>query len=407
MKIVHTSDWHLGHKLLYNDRESEHTLALDWLAAFLKDNQVEGLIIAGDIFDIGNPPNYARKLYYRFLAKMLDSPCRHILVIGGNHDSPTMLEAPRDILDALNINVIGAATGNLQDEIVEWRDTAGNLELIIAAIPFLRDRDLRTSEAGESGFDRIAAISDRITDHYQQMGALVEASYPFHYIPVIATGHLYASGAKASEPQNNIYIGNVENISADNIPEVFDYVALGHIHRPQPIGDREEIRYSGSLIPLSFSETQDEKSITLVTFEGKTPQIKIVPVPTFRRLKTIQGTLEEVKEGLQRFQTKERENLTPWVELIVETDKLIPQLDAYFQDYVKEMPLEILKIRVVRQQNTSQNQSSGFLPEDISDMDVLEVFEKKCASLGSLPDDIDELRATFRELQSWMQDREE
>ena len=117
MKIIHTSDWHLGQKFLYNDREAEHQMALDWLLDTITQNEVDGLVVAGDIFDIGNPPNYARRMYYRFLTQLIHTSCRHVLITGGNHDSPAMLNAPRELLQALNIHVVGAATENLEDEL--------------------------------------------------------------------------------------------------------------------------------------------------------------------------------------------------------------------------------------------------------------------------------------------------
>ena len=149
MKILHTSDWHLGQRFLFNDREQEHQRALDWLADTIRTQEVDALIVAGDIFDINNPPNYARTMYYRFLTSLLGTSCRHIIITGGNHDSPSMLNAPRELLRLLNIHVVGAVGDALEEELVELKDSEGELELVVAAVPFLRDRDLRFSQAGE------------------------------------------------------------------------------------------------------------------------------------------------------------------------------------------------------------------------------------------------------------------
>lgn len=408
MKILHTSDWHLGQKLLYRDREEEHQLALDWLAQLINQQQIEGLIVAGDIFDIGNPPNYARKLYYRFLAQLWHSPCRHVLIIGGNHDSPSMLDAPRDVLETLNIHVVGAATGQPEDEIVEWRNASGELEAVIAAVPFLRDRDLRFSESGEGGYDRINAISEALAKHYRALADLVaQKKYPGN-IPVLATGHLYAAGALASEPQNNIYLGNVENMTADQFPDMFNYVALGHIHRPQCIGTYEHIRYSGSLIPLSFSEVQDNKSVTITLWNaGSIERIETIELPVFRRLKTISGTLEEIKASLSRFDAKQREGLTPWVELIVEGERLMPQLDVYFQDFTRDMHLDILKIRIARNKFAPDSQLAEDHELDLGQLAVDDVFIKKCQAYGCPPEEIGALSKTFQELKEWMESRED
>ncbi len=403
MKIIHTSDWHLGQKFLYMGREEEHQLALDWLLAAIREQEADGLIVAGDIFDIGNPPNYARRMYYRFLTQLMGTSCRQVVITGGNHDSPSMLNAPRELLQALNIHVIGEASENIESEVVEWKDEQGRLMAVVAAVPFLRDRDLHFSVSGEGGTGRIERIKEGIRRHYEELGALVEERYAKAGAPLIATGHLYAAGAEASDRQDNIYIGNKENIAARDFPGVFDYIALGHIHRPQEVGGLGHIRYSGSLIPLSFSETRDEKSIYLLEFEGrKLMRVESLPVPAFRRLKTIQGTLEEVEEGLRRFAAKERQGLRPWVEALVETDRMIPQLDQRLHELTADMELELLKIRIIRQYQPLDVQSDA--PE-LGELEELEVFKMKCRSYGNAPGEMEELIETFLELREWMEEQ--
>lgn len=403
MKILHTSDWHLGQKFLYNDRIEEHQLALEWLLNAINEHEVEGLIVAGDIFDIGNPPNYARRMYYRFLTEVLKTNCRHILVIGGNHDSPSMLHAPKEILEALSITVVGATTDNLQDEIVEWKTADGDLEAVIAAVPFLRDRDVKYSMAGESGLSRVEHVREGIKKHYDDIGQLVAERYADQDIPKIVTGHLYATGATTAAKQDNIYIGDIENIAANQFPDIFDYVALGHIHRPQTVGGLDKVRYSGSIIPLSFSETKDEKSVFLLTFDKNKLITTTLSIPVFRRLKTIEGTLEEVEKRLLDFGRKDREGLTSWLEVIVDTDKMIPQLDRHLRKLVEEMDLEILKIKV---RNQYLSISANELSPELDELEVMDVFKMKCESYGAAPEEMDTLLATFVELQDWYQQKE-
>ncbi|MEZ5044920.1 MAG: exonuclease SbcCD subunit D C-terminal domain-containing protein [Saprospiraceae bacterium] len=405
MNILHTADWHLGQRFLFNDREEEHQLALDWLLQTILDRQIEVLIVAGDIFDISNPPNYARTQYYGFLTQLLTTACRHIVIIGGNHDSPSMLHAPKALLRALNIYVVGAKAEHLEDDLLLLKDEKGDLELLIAAVPFLRYRDLEVSIAGEGGLERIARIQTGLVRHYQAMAELAKP-YEASNVPIIATGHLYATGAKAADKQDNIYIGNIENINADDFPALFDYIALGHIHRAQIVGAHPHIRYAGSLIPLSFSETQDTKSVYLLQTEKKTIKtIEQLEVPVFRRLKTIAGPLSKVKEDLRRFAEKEREGLTPWVEVIVETDQVIPQLDQELKAFTAEMDLEVLKIKLNRTYQPIDRQYED--TPDLSELDALDVFKKKCESFGSPPEDMEELIRTFLELQDWMKEKEE
>jgi exonuclease SbcD len=403
MKILHTSDWHLGQKFLYNDRIEEHELALQWLLDTINEQEVEGLIIAGDIFDIGNPPNYARRMYYRFLTDVLKTSCRHVAIIGGNHDSPSMLHAPKEILEALSITVVGATTEDLQDEIIEWKSADGQLEAVIAAVPFLRDRDVKYSTAGESGLSRVEHVREGIKKHYKDIGQLVEDKYGDQNIPKIVTGHLYATGAAASAKQDNIYIGDIENISASQFPAIFDYVALGHIHRPQIVGGLDKVRYSGSIIPLSFSETKDEKSVSLLSFVDGVLTTTQLPIPVFRRLKTIEGSLEEVEKRLLAFSSKEREGLSPWVEVMVETDKMIPQLDRHLRKLVEDREVEILKIKV---RNQYLSLSAQELSPELDDLEVIDVFKMKCKSYGADPEEMDTLVATFIELQDWYQQKE-
>lgn len=404
MRILHTSDWHLGQKLLNFDREEEHTLALNWLANEVREKQIDILLVSGDIFDIGNPPNYARKRYYSFLAQLIGSPCRHVVITAGNHDSPPMLDAPRELLEALHIHVVSAAPENLADELLILNGPDGRPEALVVAVPFLRDRDLRLSEAGESGYDRIAAVSEGMKAHFDALAALA-APYRHLDIPFVAMGHMYASGATASDPQNNIYIGHVENMAAEDFPRLFDYVALGHLHRAQQVGRKRHVYYSGSLIPLSFNEMADDKSFYIIETEGRAIKtVQAVPVPTFRRLKTIEGNIEEVKDALAAFQAKKREGLRPWVELVVHTDRMIPQLDLQLHAFAKDMPLDILKIKLYRQYQPLDAQLADE-QADLSEMEVLEVFQRKCESYGAPPEELEELTKTFQELQTWMSDR--
>lgn len=398
MRIIHSSDWHLGQRLLFNERGEEQQLALQWLRETILQEQADALIVAGDIFDNGNPPHPARKLYYNFLTSLLHTTCRHIIIVGGNHDSAGMLDAPRELLEYLNIRVVGAASENLEQDCLQLNNAQGELEAVVAAIPFLRDRDLSPSVSGENTLDRIQRIQSGIRQRYQDMGALVEP-FEVQNIPILATGHLYAQGAQASDKQDNIYIGNTENLDVDSLPEVFAYVALGHIHRPQAVGGKNQVRYSGSLIPLSFSETKDEKGVYCLDFNGGTlKDLRFIPAPTFRRLKTIQGTLEEVENKLMSFASKDREeNLPAWVEVIVESPVFIPQLDSHLRTYAKDLPLEILKIRLERQYRALDEQLEQAV-ESLESLDVLEVFRKRAEKDQRSEDEWVELEGTFKEL---------
>ncbi|NRB65565.1 MAG: exonuclease SbcCD subunit D C-terminal domain-containing protein [Saprospiraceae bacterium] len=398
MKVLHTSDWHLGQKFLFRDREEEHQLALDWLLDVIQSQSIDMVIVAGDIFDTGNPPNYARRQYYQFLTRLTRTTCRYAIIIGGNHDSPAMLEAPKALLASLNVYVVGAGR-DPKDEVISLTNAHGKVEAVVAAVPFLRDRDLRYSQAGETGTERIEQIKLGLKNHYTAVGKCVE---PFAQkdVPILATGHLYATGAKTSTEQTKIYIGDQENIKVSDFPAIFHYVALGHIHRQQAVGGQQHIRYSGSLIPLSFSETQDDKGVLILSFEGGTLQnVEVKLLPVFRRLKSIRGTLAQVETSLKSFTEKGQRPLTPWVEVAVERKDLPARLDVYLQDFVRNMPLELIKIRVFSQHDSDT--ADQILPDNLEDVAVEDVFIRRMQQAGIAEDEQKELSTALAELRNW------
>ncbi|NJK82443.1 MAG: exonuclease subunit SbcD [Saprospiraceae bacterium] len=209
MKFLHTSDWHLGQRLQTNERLVEHQQALAWLVQTIDEQQIDCLIVAGDLFDIANPPTSAQQLYYSFLTDLLQTNCRYVVIIGGNHDSPNLLNAPKQLLYKLNIHVVGMATEQLEEEIIELKDKHGKLEAVVAAVPFLRDKDLKTSISGETALERIAAIRQALRQHYQDIGEKVASYRPLN-IPILATGHLYLKEVGYHQGRDNIYIGDRE-----------------------------------------------------------------------------------------------------------------------------------------------------------------------------------------------------
>lgn len=404
--MLHTSDWHLGHRLYERERREEQAMALDWLLRTIEAEEIELLIVAGDIFDLTNPPNYAREQYYDFLGRLRATGCRQVVIIGGNHDSPSMLDAPAALFRHFAIHVVGGATEKLADELIPILDANGKVAGQVAAVPFLRDRDLHYSLAGESAQDREKRLQEGIRAHYHNLAELLAAQEKTG--PYIATGHLYARGAESAARQDNIYIGSRENILAEQFPALFDYVALGHIHRPQKVGGLDKIRYSGSLIPLDFSETVDEKSVVVIDFSQQKPLPEIIAVPRFRRLKSIRGKLEEVKSALERFLAKrhlEQESLSPWLEIRVVTDKPIPGLRELIEGVIDGRPAEILALRLERQQQSGQLEEA-LLP-DLDELDPELVFtqlirgEEAEAAEGEA-----ELMSSFKELQNWMQEQD-
>ena len=274
LTILHTSDWHLGRRLYGQLRYEEFEAFLAWLTKTIQQYQVDILIVAGDIFDTMTPSNRAQSLYYKFLSEVSSLHCDHIVVVAGNHDSPTFLDAPADILKYLNVHVIGTACEDIADEVLVLNSKAGEPQCIIAAVPYLRDRDVRSTQAGESGADKDANLLAGIRQHYAQVADIAKDKQTElnaksqRHIPIIATGHLFAAGGTttADDGVRELYVGSLGKISADMFDECFDYVALGHLHVPQKVGGREHIRYSGSPIAMGFGEAKQTKQVLLVQF---------------------------------------------------------------------------------------------------------------------------------------------
>lgn len=324
MKILHTADWHIGKSLHKYSLEPDNQLFLNWLILQIRERAINLLLVSGDIFDTTNPKNSALALYYNFLKELIPLKCQVILT-GGNHDSPSLLNAPRDILNLLNITVVGSATEYVEDELIIIKNEANVPILQVAAVPYLRDTDIRNSVAGIAYADQLTQISDGIKTHYESLANCLQTG-----IPSIAMGHLYVRGVSTSDSEREVHaIGGEAAFTSDNFPKAFDYIALGHIHKPQRIADSDFIRYSGSPIPLSFSERNDQKYVLELSLEnGKLTAPQLMEVPKFRELNRIKGTLNEVWTTLEAYESDLP--LPTLMEIIVEEEIYDPNHSLHF-----------------------------------------------------------------------------
>lgn len=376
MKILHTADWHLGHYLKgqENTRIEEHDLFLSWLLDTIENEQIDLLVIAGDIFDSANPPHWAEEQYYRFLANVRQTTCRNVVVIGGNHDSPTNLNAPKEILKFLNVHVVGKASDNLQDEIVSIKHQS-HTALVICAVPFLRDSDIRKAISAEDITETERRIKEGIIKHYEQVASLV-TDYKKAGIPILATGHLFAAKSQTSDSEKEIHIGNQGQIEVERFPTIFDYIALGHIHRPQKVGDYQHIRYSGSPIPLSFSEYNDRKQVIILEIDthGRT-SFQEIEVPLSRPLLSFKGSFSDVKKKISSYEQKNP--LTAWAEVKVVLQEYKGDLAEEVQALGKEKGIDILKVSIEYDRTHLPN-GEPTIQQSLSELTPLEVFKKKC-----------------------------
>ncbi|WP_416443493.1 exonuclease subunit SbcD [Leeuwenhoekiella sp. A16] len=315
MKILHTADWHIGKKLQKHELKEDFDLFIEWLCATIKSHEIEVLLVSGDIFDLANPSSEARTQYYKALLKLRNLNCK-IILTGGNHDSPAMLDAPQEILRNLDIEVIGGLPKDISQTLIPVKNKAGNLEFIVAALPYLRDTDLRKGNEGVSYDDRLEAIREGIASKFNAAAEICKTSYP--NIPVIAMGHLYAAGIETSDSERDIQIGNQAAFQASQFGEYFKYIALGHIHKPQRVNALVPTFYSGSPIPLSFSERKDEKRV-LILDTSKSWEPESIPVPSFRKLIRISGNLAQLTDNL--YNLPDNDGLDHLIEVVLKEPK--------------------------------------------------------------------------------------
>ncbi len=397
MRILHTSDWHIGRTLYGNKRYEEFAAFFDWLAKTIDERGIEALLVAGDIFDTGTPSNRAQELYYRFLVRVAASRCRHIVLVAGNHDSPSFLDAPQALLKAIRIHVVGSMRANPEEEVLELDDARGRTRLIVCAVPYLRDRDIRTTEAGESFDEKEQKLLEGIRAHYAAVAreALHIREKLGSDIPIAALGHLFATGAQTVEGDGvrELYIGSLAHVSPAIFPPCFDYLALGHLHVPQKVGGSETMRYSGSPLPMGFGEAHQQKIVCQVDFCDRKATVTPLAVPVFQKLERISGDRDAIVKRLRELEAKKER---VWLEIVSTGVPVTGDLREQLETHIAGSALEILRIR------------NGAIPqyalnamdegESLEELAVDEVFER-CLGAHDIPEEQrPELRRLYREV---------
>jgi len=402
MKILHTSDWHIGRTLYGRKRYEEFEAFLDWLAETMRHNEIDALLVAGDVFDTSAPSNRAQELYYRFLCRVAASSCRHVVVVAGNHDSPSFLDAPKELLKALDVHVVGSAS-DPRDEVLVLRDAQGAPELIVCAVPYLRDRDIRLSAAGESVEDKERKLIEGIRSHYATVAELAELKRRTlgAGIPVVAMGHLFTAGGQTADGDGvrELYVGSLARVNAEIFPESFDYVALGHLHVPQRVNGSETVRYSGSPLPMGFGEARQRKSLCLIEFLGAAPSVQLLDVPVFQRLERVEGDWNSI---LSRILELSLTGSRCWLEGADEGGDVVGDLRERVEAALSGTQMEILRIK----NNRIIDRVLGRIHEEetLDDLNVDDVFER-CLAVHEVPEEQrPELLRTYRETLSSLYD---
>ena len=384
MRVLHTSDWHIGRTLYGRKRYDEFEAFLSWLSDTVRETGADVLLVAGDVFDTTAPSNRAQELYYRFLCRVAGSSCRHVVIIAGNHDSPSFLNAPKELLKALNVHVIGSATDAPEDEVLLLCGEQGDPEMIVCAVPYLRDRDIRVAEAGESIEDKDVKLVEGIRSHYSAIAAVAgqKKAASGRDIPVVATGHLFAAGCRTIEGDGvrELYVGSLAHVTSKIIPDGFSYLALGHLHVPQKVSGSETMRYSGSPLPMGFGEAQQQKSVCLVDFEGASASVALIDVPVFQRLERITGDWPALSGRLRALS---QSGSRAWVEVIYAGDDVISDLPERINEITGGSQLEVLRIK----DNRIVDRVMGQLQEDetLDNLNADEVFAR-CLDAHEVPD---------------------
>lgn len=396
LTILHTSDWHLGRRLYGRMRYEEFEAFLAWLETTISTQNVDVLIVAGDIFDTMTPSNRAQALYYEFLGKVSTLCCEHIVIVAGNHDSPTFLDAPSQVLKFLNVHVIGTACEDLNDEVLILDDSNGDPHCIIAAVPYLRDRDVRSSSAGESADSKDTNVIKGIRAHYDEVAILAKAAQQSlcerhqRHIPIIATGHLFAAGSKTTEDDGvrDLYVGNLGQISAEMFDEGFDYVALGHLHVPQRVGGQEHIRYSGSPIAMGFGEARQQKQVLLVQFGAGLDRSIVEPQTQKPTHLLAEVTVEPVQKVTKKASTLNHDLFADDFFGFEETD---------ITDSKKDAPISSENNEINANQSTA-NDHKVLYSDDNSHMQVVSLAIPCFQKLAQISGDLATIADTIKDL---------
>jgi len=392
MRLIHTSDWHLGQTLKGFDRYREHQVFLDWLLDTLEATEADALLIAGDIFDQANPSAEAQSQYYRFLTgARRRRPDLDIVVIAGNHDSAGRLDAPRTLLRDFGVGVVGhyhlreALTDSVLGRLlIPLHNRDGDIAAWTLAVPFMRMGDVRDGE----GRDYIGGLREA----YARLAAAASARCA-NGVALIAMGHLHARGGAVSEDsERRLIIGGEEAVDASIFPPEAAYVALGHLHLPQAVGGNDHIRYSGSPLPLSFSEIHYPHQVLQVDLDEGPARISSLRTPRPAELLRIPARprpLDEAIAALEAYSFELSEHgLEPLLELQIREAIVPTDMRARIEAAIQDKPVRLAGIQRTRPAaaERSNDDTSDHLSSDARRLDPHYVFEQRLEDIGEVAD---------------------
>ena len=384
LRIFHTADWHLGHHLHGVSRQLEHQQFLDWLLQELQNKQADVLIVAGDVFDSANPSSSAQSQLYDFLVKAKTrQPNLDIVLIGGNHDSASRLDAPSPILNALGVTVVGGLSRDDQGNIdwsrllVPLTNAGGEIKAWCGAMPFLRNADLPFGE--EENDPLISGVKTLYAELFTQLQRKVTKGES-----LILTGHCYmVNGAVSELSERKILGGNQHALPVELFPDDIAYVALGHLHLAQRVGANEHIRYSGSPIPLSFDETDYSHQVVQVDIKSdrvvETTAVKIprsvdlLRIPNGKDFSVLSDVISQLESLILNDNVLPEQS--PMVELRIRLEKPEPGLRQQIEEVISKLPVRLLKISTAYS-GREKSLADIKMEERLEELQPLDVFQR-------------------------------
>ena len=411
MKILHTSDWHLGVSAEQAPREEEHRRFLDWLIAEIQERDIDVLLHSGDTFHYVQPSARCLRLYYEFLARCSrETDLCQIVVIGGNHDSPSRIDAPASILEELNVHVVGGLWGDestWERCMCPVRRAGGDVEAVIMAVPYIHESRLGVQTAGMTHTAIRNTMVERFQHLYAKMADLAQAAYP--KVPILATGHLTCYPRKLGEIEGAYHtpIHLIEALGSLP-PKIFDlrysYVALGHIHQKLEIPG-PNAWYPGSPVPTDVTEARSPRHVLVVEVDPDRPEahaeVEEVELPTWRPVFELAGPVDEVFD--QVTQLEWAQELRPYLYLDMHVEAPMPdgmmKLEDLLDTYEKtDRPrLVSFKETLVQPDDFGGPDPSAFAHVPLADLTPTQVFEQMYTIRHGQPP-TDKLTAAFQTL---------
>lgn len=404
IRIIHTADWHLGQTFFGFDRLEEHAHFLDWLAHELKENEIDVLLIAGDIFDVSNPSAASQRMFYRFIRKVTkENPHLQLVAVAGNHDSAARLEAPIPLLQEMRTEIKGMVRKreseiDYDDLIVELKNWDGKAEALCLAVPFLRQGDYPVvATDGNPYAEGVKEFYTRLQQRAMCRRAPRQA--------IVAIGHLQATGAEIAERDfsERTIIGGMECISPDAFTEQIAYTALGHIHKSQRVSGRENVRYAGSPLPMSFAERNYHHGVVMVTLaEGRVVEIEkreyaslvgLLSVPKGNAAAPVE-VLEELRNLPQRTGEAGNHLHDPYLEVKVLLTEPEPMLRQQIEEVLADKAVRLARIVSVYRQTDGKNSlEEEVLATGLQDMNPLQIVRVTFENIyqAEMPEELEKL----------------